>query len=121
MRAGLISRGAVLVGALSVMSLSAAAQNPAGTPSEQAAPSASNVRTVEISPADAEVEAGQELKFTAVGKDATGQPLDEKPATWFARPGDVAAADDGGPNSWPTPSWRNSKAGSRPTVTDTCS
>lgn len=96
MRAGLISWGAVLVGALSVMSLSAAAQNPAGTPSEQAAPSASNVRTVEISPADAEVEAGQELKFTAVGKDATGQPVDEKPATWFARPGDVAVADDVG-------------------------
>ncbi|HKS39284.1 MAG TPA: hypothetical protein VJX74_01635 [Blastocatellia bacterium] len=56
----------------------------------------SSVKTVQISPAIAEGEVGQQLKFTAVGKDESGKPLDMKPAAWFAFPSDVASADQSG-------------------------
>jgi plastocyanin len=56
----------------------------------------SSVKTIEISPATAEGEVGQQLKFTAVGKDETGKTLDVKPAAWFAAPFDVASADQSG-------------------------
>jgi hypothetical protein len=54
------------------------------------------VKTIEITPASAEVEVGQELKLTAVGKDESGKPVDLKPTAWFAAPFDVASADDSG-------------------------
>ena len=85
---------------LSVMglfALSAEAQNRPESPAEQTPPAISNVRTVEISPGTAAVKVGQELKFTALGKDAGGQPVNEKlPTTWFAAPFDLAAADEAG-------------------------
>lgn len=56
----------------------------------------STVKTVEFSPAKAEVEVGQELKVTAVGKDEAGNPVDAKPAAWFAAPFDVASIDQSG-------------------------
>lgn len=62
----------------------------------QTTPAASAVKTVEISPATAEAEVGKSLKFTAVGKDASGNPLNEKTTAWFAAPFDLAAADDNG-------------------------
>ena len=59
--------------------------------SEVSAWQASSVKTIEISPAIAEGEVGQQLKFTAIGKDESGKPLDLPPAAWFAAPFDVAA------------------------------
>ena len=56
----------------------------------------SSVKTIQISPAVTEGEVGQQLKFTAVGKDESGKPLDMKPAAWFALPSDVASADQSG-------------------------
>src|ERR1044072_74249 len=56
----------------------------------------SSVKTIEISPAITEGEVGQQLKFTAIGKDESGKPLDLAPAAWFAAPFDVAAADQSG-------------------------
>ncbi len=56
----------------------------------------SGVKTIQISPVVTEGEVGQQLKFTAVGKDESGKPLDMKPAAWFALPSDVASADQTG-------------------------
>jgi hypothetical protein len=66
------------------------AQDPAARPDV-----ASGVVAVEVTPATAEVEVGQQLSFKAVGKDAAGSPAD-KAATWFALPFDLAAADQNG-------------------------
>lgn len=57
---------------------------------------APSVKTIEISPRVTEGEVGQQLKFTAVGKDESGKALDMKPAAWFAFPFDVASADQSG-------------------------
>ncbi|HWO02672.1 MAG TPA: Ig-like domain-containing protein [Blastocatellia bacterium] len=54
------------------------------------------VKTVEVTPRVAEVEVGQQLKLTAVGKDESGKTIDVTPAVWFAAPFDVAAADNSG-------------------------
>lgn len=62
----------------------------------QDAPQPSLVKTVEISPAQSETQIGQQLKFTAVAKDAAGNILTDKPTTWFATPPDLARADDTG-------------------------
>lgn len=62
----------------------------------QPRPVAPAVATVEITPATAEAEVGKPLKFTAVAKDASGNPLKDKPSAWFAAPFDLAAADDTG-------------------------
>ena len=59
-------------------------------------PKPSAVRTVEISPANAEAEVGKPIKFTTVAKDEAGKILDEKPTAWFAAPFDLARADDDG-------------------------
>jgi hypothetical protein len=89
-----------LVTALTAVVLVARTGNAQGPPQdspEQAPPALSNVRTVDISPGTASVRVGQELKFTAQGKDAGGQPVTEKlPTTWFAAPFDLAAADEDG-------------------------
>lgn len=55
-----------------------------------------SVKTIEITPATTQAEAGQELKLTATGKDAAGKPVDLKPAAWFAAPFDIASADQSG-------------------------
>lgn len=62
----------------------------------QPTPPASTVKTVEISPATTEAEVGKPLKFTAIARDASGNPVNEKPSVWFAAPFDLAAANDDG-------------------------
>jgi hypothetical protein len=50
-----------------------------------------------------DVEVGQQVKFTAVAKDESGNVLDLKPAVWFAAPFDVASADPSGTVSFFNP------------------
>ncbi|HZS09957.1 MAG TPA: Ig-like domain-containing protein [Blastocatellia bacterium] len=57
---------------------------------------ASAVKTVSVTPAIAEAEVGQQVKFTAAGLDAGGKATDQKATVWFAVPGDVAAVDETG-------------------------
>ena len=64
--------------------------------SEPVKTEATPVKTVEVTPHVAEAEVGQQLKLTAVAKDESGKTIDVRPATWFAAPFDVAAADDSG-------------------------
>ena len=52
-------------------------------------------KVVEVTPGEAEGEVGQQLKFTALAKDASGQTLPGKPSLWFAAPFDLAGAEDG--------------------------
>jgi hypothetical protein len=66
------------------------AQNPPDSASTGVLP-----KVVEISPKTTEAEVGQQLKFTAIAKDASGQVIDQKPSFWFAAPFDLAAAEDG--------------------------
>ena len=54
------------------------------------------VSTVEISPADAEAEVGQKIRFTAAGKDQSGKVVQSIAQIWFAAPPDLAGADDTG-------------------------
>lgn len=63
---------------------------------QETPPSGSQVQTVEISPARVEAVAGQKLKFTATGKDASGKAVDMKAAAWFALPSDRIVVDDDG-------------------------
>src|SRR5947207_941766 len=59
--------------------------------------------TVEISPSNSSVEVGQKVQFTAVAKDASGNPHTEKPSVWFAAPFDLAKADENGTVSFYQP------------------
>jgi len=52
--------------------------------------------SVEISPKTLDAHVGEKVKFSAVAKDAAGNPIDEKPSVWFAAPFDVAGANDAG-------------------------
>ena len=63
---------------------------------QQVATAGGSVKTIEITPAALEAEVGQQVKLTAVGKDAEGKVVDQKPLVWFAHPGDLAAADETG-------------------------
>ncbi|HEX8846619.1 MAG TPA: Ig-like domain-containing protein [Pyrinomonadaceae bacterium] len=57
---------------------------------------AQKVASVEISPANAESEAGQKMKFSVTAKDNAGKVVDVKPSLWVALPPDSAvAAEDG--------------------------
>jgi len=67
------------------------AQAPAPPPG-----AATAVSRVEVTPGRTEADVGQTLKFTAVGVDASGVKLDQKPSAWFAAPFDQAIADDTG-------------------------
>jgi hypothetical protein len=78
----LVSLAATLLPA----SFTAIAQTPA-TPNPA-------VKTVEVTPAKAEAEVGQQVRFTAIAKDESGKQLDLKPTVWFAAPFDVGGADD---------------------------
>ncbi len=73
----------------------AAALLPANFTAIAQTPAAPNpaVKTVEITPAKAEAEVGQQVKFTATAKDESGKQLDLKPTVWFAAPFDVGGAD----------------------------
>jgi plastocyanin len=54
------------------------------------------VKTVEVTPANVEAEVGQQVKFTAVGKDEAGNVVEQKVLVWFAGPFDLAGADESG-------------------------
>ncbi len=74
---------------LVLLAAATAAQNPAPAGSS-VAPS-----VVEVRPASVTADVGQQLKFTAVGKDASGQALPDTPSFWFAAPFDLAGAENG--------------------------
>jgi hypothetical protein len=85
---------AVVVIAVSVPGLSAqdaAAKSQEQTPTISVAPA-----SVEITPQTLDVRVGEKAKFSAVAKDAAGNPIDAKPSVWFAAPFDLAGADDSG-------------------------
>lgn len=63
---------------------------------ESALAQSSQVKTVEITPATIDAEVGQQIKLTAVGKDESGKPVDEKPSVWFAAPSDQGVTDQTG-------------------------
>ncbi len=67
----------------------------AGLPA-QSPPKPPAVHTVEVSVPVKEARTGDQIKMTAVAKDAAGNPLEVKPTAWFAAPFDLAAADDSG-------------------------
>lgn len=48
---------------------------------------------VQVTPATAQAEVGQTVKFAATGFTADGKTIDGKPSVWFAAPFDVGAAD----------------------------
>src|SRR5581483_8854405 len=52
-------------------------------------------KVVEVSPPEAKAEVGQQVKFTAVGKDASGQVVPGTPSLWFAAPFDLAGVENG--------------------------
>ena len=54
------------------------------------------VASVEISPATAEAEVGQKMKFAVAAKDESGKAVDVKPSLWVALPFDSAAATEDG-------------------------
>ena len=70
-----------------LFAITAIAQQPAPT---------SAVRTVAVKASVTEAEVGQQVKLTAVAKDAAGNIVNEKPASFFAGPFDIAAADETG-------------------------
>ena len=82
-------RSAVVI-ALSLLVANLAAQTP------QTPASTGKAAKVDVTPARAEAEVGQTLKFAAAAFDADGKPLDTKPSAWFAAPFDSAAADETG-------------------------
>lgn len=63
----------------------------------------SAVKTVEVTPNNIEVEVGQKLKFTAVGKDSDGKVVDQKVLAWFAGPFDLAGGGENGEITFFTP------------------
>ena len=65
--------------------------------------SAGKVATFELTPATEDIAVGQKVKFTIVGKDATGKVIDVKPSTWFAAPFDLAGVDEAGTVSFFAP------------------
>jgi uncharacterized protein YjdB len=85
---------AVMVIAVSVPSLSA--QDAAAKSQEQAPTTSVAPASVEITPKTLDVRVGEKAKFSAVAKDAAGNPIDAKPSVWFAAPFDLAGADDAG-------------------------
>ena len=79
---------------LAILSVSVLGQATSTTPS---------ANSVEISPSNLSVEVGQKVQFTAVAKDASGNPITEKPSAWFAAPFDLAKADENGTVSFYQP------------------
>lgn len=71
------------------------AQEDAPKPPQNEEPK-SAAETVEVTPASAEAEVGETLRFRAAAKDVSGKALEEPVASWFAAPFDVASADNDG-------------------------
>src|SRR5262249_18494605 len=63
---------------------------------QDAEPTGPKPARVEVTPRMTEVEAGQQVSFSAAGYDEAGNKIDAKPTTWFASPFDVAYSDDQG-------------------------
>jgi hypothetical protein len=82
-----LSRRAVLAGVLVALLVTMATAQEAATSEVP--------RTVEVTPAETTAEVGQQLKFTAVAKDASGQTIPGTPSLWFAAPFDLAGAENG--------------------------
>src|SRR5215469_2236957 len=72
-----------------VLTKASGAQQP-NPPSSSVAPA-----IVELTPAEVTAEVGQQLTFAAVGKNAAGEVMPDKPTFWFAAPFDLAAAEKG--------------------------
>ncbi|HWX42352.1 MAG TPA: Ig-like domain-containing protein [Blastocatellia bacterium] len=89
-------RAALIIGLQVTLGTSLLAAREAWPQEEAAKPSASAVKTVEVTPGKLDAEVGQRVKFTATAKDAAGKTLNEKPAQWFAGPFDLATADESG-------------------------
>src|SRR3974390_1240155 len=83
----------VLTIAISIFSLPLCSQE-AAKPQESTTSVAPAV--VEITPKRLDVHVGEKIKFSAAAKDASGNPIDAKPSTWFAAPFDLAGADESG-------------------------
>src|SRR5439155_9636145 len=77
----------LLIVPIILLAITAFAQQPKPT---------SAVATVEVKASVTEAEVGQQVKLTAVAKDAGGNILNEKPTSFFAGPFDIAAADEAG-------------------------
>src|SRR2546427_10897043 len=77
----------ISIAAIFILVLATNAQQPNPT---------SAVATVEVTASVKEAEVGQQVKLTVVAKDASGNVVKEEPATYFAGPFDIAAADDSG-------------------------
>jgi hypothetical protein len=82
------------------LALPAVAQDPLA---DKKADEASNVATVEVTPAQASTPVGGKVQFKAVAKDASGQPLPDAVKLWFAAPFDAASADEHGEVSFVQP------------------
>ena len=54
------------------------------------------VKTVTLTPANAEAEVGQQVKLTVSGLDTDGKVVEQKAMLWAAIPGDLAAASNDG-------------------------
>ena len=76
--------------AVTLFSTIALAQGP------NPAPATTAIKTVQITASVKEAEVGQQVKVTAVAKDAAGNVVKEEPSTYFAGPFDIAAVDDSG-------------------------
>lgn len=86
-------RKVVLLGILPVLSLGIAVgqQAPSSSPPEGSVVP----KVVEVSPPEMTAEVGQQVKFTAAAKDASGQVIPGAPSLWFAAPFDLAGAENG--------------------------
>jgi hypothetical protein len=73
----------VIVAIILLFSANAPAQQPA-------------IKTVEVKASTTEAEVGQQVKLTAIAKDAAGNAVNVEPSSYFAGPFDAAAADDNG-------------------------
>ena len=89
----------ILITASCVLALSCFAWSQ-GTTAE---PKAEVPASIEIMPRVTEAHVGDKMKFTAVAKDEAGKPINAKPSTWFAVPGDVGFVDETGTVSFFAP------------------
>ena len=85
-----LNRSLLVLVSLAIFPLSILAQDTNATVTTSA------VKTVQVTASVKEAEVGQQVKVTAVAKDAAGNILKEQPSTYFAGPFDIAAVDDNG-------------------------
>jgi hypothetical protein len=78
---------------LAIVSIGASLAFGGQEPPKKEAPA---IRTIEVTPARVEAQVGQQIKFTAIARDAEGKAVDVKQLIWFAGPFDLAVADPAG-------------------------